>query len=211
MAAGGLWTTADDLARFVIEVMDAWNGKSELMSQPTARVMLMRRTDTRSLGFNVANEDGVMEFSHTGSGDGFKALILGQPSSGKGLVILTNGDAGGELREEIRRSVADVYDWANRELEVTRRVMPMSAVNAMQYVGTYEFDEGEKWEVGLNGKRVMIDERDGNSWVDIYPESATRFFSLSNYDYVFNMTTDGAVDELSVTYGVTEYVARKID
>ncbi len=211
MAAGGLWTTADDLARFVIEVMDAWNGKSELMSKSTARVMLTRRTDTRSLGFDIAHEDGVLEFSHTGSGDGFKALILGQPGSGKGLVILTNGDASGGLRDEIRRSVSEEYGWANRELEVTRRAMPLSAGSAAHYVGTYEFDGGEKWEVGLNGKRVMIDERDWNGWVDIYPESATRFFSLSNYDYVFNITTDGAVDELSVTYGVTEYVARKID
>lgn len=135
MAAGGLWTTADDLALFVIEVMKAWSGKSELMSQSVARKMLTQQLDDRGLGFEVDQSDGLLTFSHTGSGDGFKALIIGEPASGKGLVVLANSDGAGVIRKSTTtccKQASFCHRESRRSLDLRERKASMARFRAIR-------------------------------------------------------------------------------
>jgi hypothetical protein len=55
-----------------------------------------------SVGLGVIlNEDG--NFGHGGSNIGFRRTSLFFPASGSGIIVMTNGDNGGPLADEIMR------------------------------------------------------------------------------------------------------------
>ncbi len=74
-AAGGLWTTPSDLARFALEVLRAYRGDPEvLLSQAMVVEMLTPQIaappntlfDASGLGFHLSGEGNGMGFWHTG-------------------------------------------------------------------------------------------------------------------------------------------------
>jgi CubicO group peptidase (beta-lactamase class C family) len=120
-AAGGLWTTPSDLARFAIEIMLAYNGQSDaLLSQELAREMLAPQiavkknpfSDAYGLGFHLAGEGQEFAFQHTGGTWGSTCLIWMYPESGQGAVIMTNSASGqGAIRFETLFGLAREYGW----------------------------------------------------------------------------------------------------
>jgi CubicO group peptidase (beta-lactamase class C family) len=110
LAAAGLWTTATDLARFVIEIQKSFSGKSNrVLSVDSIKQMLTEEAPNYGLGMQVTS-DGAL-FYHTGANRGFRSIILGYPGTGDGAVIVTNSDRGDELRLEIARAIAAEYAW----------------------------------------------------------------------------------------------------
>jgi CubicO group peptidase (beta-lactamase class C family) len=121
LAAGGLWTTPTDLARFAIEVMRAYTGKSDrLLSMEMARQMLTPEIeildepleDACGLGFFLAADQGALRMSFTGTTWGSNNLLWAYPETGQGVVIMTNSaSASGIIRLEILLSIAVEYGW----------------------------------------------------------------------------------------------------
>ena len=113
--AAGLWTTAGDLARFVVELQQSRNGQSNrVLTQSMAEQMTTPQKETAGLGiFLVGNGPG-RRFTHNGANVGFRSLFIGFMEKGQGLAVLTNSDSGDELIQEIEESVAEAYDWPNR-------------------------------------------------------------------------------------------------
>jgi CubicO group peptidase (beta-lactamase class C family) len=107
MAAAGLWTTSSDLARVVIEVQRGWAGMdTAILSQRTARMML-RPQSGGPVGIGFWVEKGrSLRFFHGGDNEGFQCLLTGEVDTGSGMVIMTNGQRGGELIEEARHHIA---------------------------------------------------------------------------------------------------------
>jgi CubicO group peptidase (beta-lactamase class C family) len=83
LAAGGLRATARDLARFLIEAMEAPE-----MHQPQVRV-----TDHVSWGLGIGIQHGEHGDAiwHWGQNPGWQSLTVGYPEFGMGTVVLTNG------------------------------------------------------------------------------------------------------------------------
>jgi CubicO group peptidase (beta-lactamase class C family) len=121
LAAGGMWTTPSDLARFAIEIMRAYVGQShQILSPETVTEMLTPQIDTPDeplgdycgLGFHLAGEDEDLYFQHSGATWGSTALFWAYPERGQGVVVMTNSSTGeGLIRLEILLSVAEVYGW----------------------------------------------------------------------------------------------------
>jgi CubicO group peptidase (beta-lactamase class C family) len=120
LAAGGLWTTPSDLARFAIEVMRAYAGESgQVLSAGMARQMLTPEIDVLDpledacgLGFHLADDGGALRMSHTGGTWGSTCLLWAYPETGQGAVIMTNSRTGeGAIRLEILLSIAAEYEW----------------------------------------------------------------------------------------------------
>ena len=112
LAAAGLWSTPTDLARFAIAVMDAWcNEPRTVLGSVIASQMLTPVVDGMGLGFGIHGDGDAMYFDHSGANSGYPAYLVAYPARGDGLVVMTNGDAGGDLIDEIRRSVAHAYGW----------------------------------------------------------------------------------------------------
>lgn len=108
MAAAGLWTTPSDLARFAIELQLSLDGKANhVLSQDMTRQMLTRQIGNWGLGIGLTDR----EFNHGGSNEGFRCLMVATLHTGKGVVIMTNSDQGGEVANEIQKAVAAEYHW----------------------------------------------------------------------------------------------------
>jgi CubicO group peptidase (beta-lactamase class C family) len=117
-AVGGLWTTAQDLAKVVIEVQKAVTGQGTLLSAETAKEMLSQHSLNHNVGLgayisNYRTENSAF-FSHTGAHLGWQAVLMGYVRLGKGAVVLTNnGYTGSELYREVLLSIAAEYHWPN--------------------------------------------------------------------------------------------------
>jgi CubicO group peptidase (beta-lactamase class C family) len=122
LAHGGLVCTPTDLAKLAVEVMRAHDGRrSTLLLQSTARTMLTSqcRPDEEVGGFNgqglgafLLSDGERTYFSHHGyNTPGTCCLLLANPSSGDGVVVMDNSSNGFKLIMEIIAGLADVYRW----------------------------------------------------------------------------------------------------
>jgi CubicO group peptidase (beta-lactamase class C family) len=148
LAAAGLWTTPSDLARFAIAVQQSRAGApGALLSKAMAARMLTVATSGEAgtfagngLGLFV-DQRGKGTFSHvsleqpTGS-DGFRALLVASTEGGYGVVVMTNGDGGSKLADEIVRAAADVYGWKTLAVQPIKRA-PVSEEQLRKLTGRY--------------------------------------------------------------------------
>jgi CubicO group peptidase (beta-lactamase class C family) len=119
-AAGGLWATPTDLARFGIEVMRAYVGVSDRflshelaveMVSPQIAVRGMPIIDARGLAFGLTGEGEAFAFFHTGGTWGSTSVLWAIPSTGQGAVVMTNAGGNGLIRFEILLAIAAEYGW----------------------------------------------------------------------------------------------------
>jgi CubicO group peptidase (beta-lactamase class C family) len=110
-AAAGLWTTPSDLARWIIGVQLASDGESALLSGSMTNAMLTAGMGGWGLGPTVTGAGHEARFGHGGSNVGFRAQATGFARRGQGAVIMTNGNNGGALAQEILAAIARVYEW----------------------------------------------------------------------------------------------------
>jgi len=126
-AAYTLYTTAEEYARIIVEVMNAVRGRSKVLSEASAREMLRPQValDARdpierpfsaqgrsvhwALGWSVNTTAGGDIYHHSGANrTGFRCYSQFSLDRRSGLVIMTNGLGGGELWT---RLVATIGDW----------------------------------------------------------------------------------------------------
>ena len=121
-AAAGLWTTPSDLARLAIEVQEAARGpKGKVLSQASAREMTAPvGTGPYAVGFAVEQRGQGWYFSHGGSNWGFRCSLLAHVRKGYGVVVMTNGDAGGGVIAELEARVASAYGWDSLDKALLR-------------------------------------------------------------------------------------------
>ena len=109
MAAAGLWTTPTDLARFLVEIQQALQGRSKVLTPAMAREMVTVQKGSYGLGLGLDGSGPSATFGHGGSNAGFKCQMTAFIESGRGAVVMTNGDQGGRLAMEMLRAVAAEY------------------------------------------------------------------------------------------------------
>lgn len=111
-AAAGLYTTAEDLARFVAASVDGPVG------QPAGRRVLRAATVAQmetpaphtatsnfvGYGFGYIVDtlaNGMRYVSHTGGNRGWRSVFVAVPGTGDGIVVLTNSDSGAALYAKV--------------------------------------------------------------------------------------------------------------
>jgi hypothetical protein len=115
VAPAGLWTTPTDLARLLLEAQAAWRGEpARLLEQTTARRMLTPHLTHRGLGWVVMGEGQQRQFGHGGDNIGYKCALTAFTDSGRGAVVMTNGDEGLEVATRLLQAIATVYAWPPR-------------------------------------------------------------------------------------------------
>jgi CubicO group peptidase (beta-lactamase class C family) len=176
LAAGGLWTTATDLAKFLIEVQREHAGTSrKVLSQSTMRLMLAPGLGPGpkrhwGLGLEVGGNPDNLYLRHEGSGvfeDDMVAYF-----HGNGIVVMTSGGDGGPLAEQILRSAGSVYGFPDFK-PVEHSIVAVSPEILRRYVGTYEYVK-----VAMDGDALTAEIPVGSTPQRLYPESQTHYFVL---------------------------------
>jgi hypothetical protein len=135
LAAAGLWTTPTDLAKFLIEIQQISEGKQDgILSESLVDQMLHPGLNNWGLGFSL-NEDGTI-FGHGGKNVGFTNKMRAFVQGGDAIIVMTNGDKGSRLIDEIILSVSTVYDMEMvRPNPVRSYHFSLEDLNIEQWVG----------------------------------------------------------------------------
>ena len=177
MAAAGLWTTAEDLARFAMAVQQAARGGGSLLSRTTAQLMLRPGQNNHGLG-PVLSPDG-LRFGHGGADWGFQGELTAHVDGGPGVAILTNSDNGGVLARQIIQTIAREYGWAGESLKPQQRERITLSTEALRaYVGRY-VGPGGRFQI-MAGDGVLRLILEGNPEAELVPEAPDRFFFRDN-------------------------------
>ena len=125
-AAAGLWTTPADLAKFAIELQLELAGRStRVISQSTAREMITPvGVGPHAVGFAIAKQGEGWYFMHGGSNWGFQCDLTAHQIKGYGAAIMTNGDSGYAIIQELRKMVEQEYAWDAIDAPIPRRYGP---------------------------------------------------------------------------------------
>lgn len=111
-SAAGLWTTASDLARFLLAVGHSRRGESGgLLKRSTATEMLTRVPKGGGLGFGLSGSQGTERYRHSGGNAGYGCFMVAFTRVGRGVVVLTNSDNGTPLIQELLSALSRQYDW----------------------------------------------------------------------------------------------------
>lgn len=155
LAAGGLWSTPSDLARFLIAVRRAANGADRaIMPAEHAKEMLRPDKEKRSLGFEI---DGT-RFGHGGVFLGMMSRMWIDRVSGDGIVVMANDFQGMALAEAIIRSAAARYGWsdlASRPFVSARDAGPLYLRGTMNDWGTAS--RFERIAAGRYAVEIVVD------------------------------------------------------
>jgi len=156
MAAAGLWTTAEDLAKFSIDVQLAVKAdKSAVLSESMVNKMLTPFvSDNAGLGFFIQQGKENDYFSHAGWDEGFSADLVAHKTNGQGVVIMTNSNHPAFINE-LKNSVATVYQWGDF-LQPDLTALPISQSEQKRIVGRYKYDVDMMFNIFAENNRIFM-------------------------------------------------------
>lgn len=206
LQAAGLWTTAPDLARWLLGVQRILAGRTGgPISPDTARLMVTSvAPGSFGLGPEIMGDGPLQRFGHSGANQGYKSQVDGLVTGASGCAILTNGENGTTLVAEIRRAVADEYGHGTIGPEPVRLADVDPAV-LRSYTGRYagpfdrpmklEFADGELFSPAPYGRRRML------------PLGPTTFLDEETGALLEVETDDGRVRRIAVLVDGNELMA----
>ena len=194
MAAAGLWTTPSDLARYALGVTEALKGRSKIISAKTARAMVTPHVGMHGLGPVGGGKTARKYFTHNGGNAGYRCLLVAY-EDGEGAVVMTSGDNGGELMEELIRAIASVYQWPDFAPPV-RTVAAVKPESLEKLIGVYELEEKSVFVVRRSGGR-LLGHIVGHAPAEMLPSADNELFARE-YDVTvsFGADANGAIDSV---------------
>lgn len=121
LAAAGLWTTPEDLAKVVIGIQKSLKQEGGFLNPELAQKMVtppslddLRPEDVPGLGVFIDKTAEATYFYHSGSNLGFRCHMIAN-DKGQGAVVMTNSELGDALIPEVIRKIADIYKWEGGE------------------------------------------------------------------------------------------------
>jgi len=188
LARGGLFSTAPELARFAIAVMN----KQGIAT--TAHADVPGHKMQYGYGFRIDTYRGVRQVGHFGGGMGFGAVLRMLPEKNAAVIVLAN------RTNALLNDIADeALDLAAFDGTVAAAAPPpvltiLSPADAAAYAGRYRNGEEEIELVSKDGTLFMKDEdallamrRDGDELVVVDDKGSVvlRLVALENYIHLF--------------------------
>lgn len=208
MAPAGLWTTPSDLERYAMEVQKSLAGTSNrVLSKGMVQQMLTPGLNDWGLGPELGGSAGHRYFRHGGSNEGYRCSLVAY-NQGDGVVIMTNGDNGGRLAEEILRGVAHEYGGADFQ-QIAHAVAKVDPKIYDGYTGAYQNQYGV-FTVTRVGDQLFV-EVTGQPNVRLLPENEREFFILqSDARISFEVDAQGKATQLTVHQNGSDSPAKRI-
>jgi CubicO group peptidase (beta-lactamase class C family) len=179
-AAAGLWTNPTELAHLAMAVQASLNAQAGgVLTPEMTSAQLTPGLGGYGLGFAVRGDGNEARFSHGGSNHGFKAQFMAFKDGGRGVFIMTNGDRGSSLAQEIILAVAREYGWPVPGYEeVILAELPAEALEAI--AGTYHLEAQDlDIEITVEGDHLKADVA-GEQTLYLHPTAEDFFIDLSD-------------------------------
>lgn len=206
-AAAGLWTTPSDLARYALEVQRALAGSGRILSTATASQVLTPELNHWGLGPMIAGSPARPYFAHGGANNGYRCEFRAY-ESGDGAVVMTNGDNGGALTDELIRTLAYEYGWPDRP--PVRRIAKIDPRTFDAFVGTYQMPHGS-FTFTRDGER-LLSQATGQGQVEIFPESEHVYFAkVVDGVITFQVDDQGGPTGVILRQGGQEFAGQRLD
>jgi CubicO group peptidase (beta-lactamase class C family) len=183
MAAAGLWTTATDLAKVGVELLQALHARKghTLLGKETIESMLHPQLDHQKigegefvgLGFFCNGKDDAFYFGHGGWDEGFVALMRLYKNIGKGAVVMLNSNEGFPLLDEIMRALGEAYEWPEA---LSKEKTAVRLANLHDYAGLYATKAGTQFRVSVINDKLMF-QHGQQSPLPIFASSEVEFFT----------------------------------
>ena len=208
MAAAGLWTTPTDLARWALEITAERAGSSSrVLSQSMVKQMLTVQKAPLGLGVFLGGSGRSFHFEHGGDNEGFHADVIMYPEAGQGAVLMTNGDGGPALIDEILNALADEYHWPEHRVENVTQV-PLDSSSIAALVGDYTIAAGNiDLLVRHDGSRLTFEIPKYVLPQELIPESPEAFVASDLGWHVQMRRGIGQRDSLIVVIDSTDTVS----
>jgi len=210
MAAAGLWTTAEDLAMFAINIQKTIQGDSgKVLSQAMTEKMLTPFVaDFIGLGLFLNKKKDDIYFGHGGWDEGFSSEMVAHKTNGYGVVVLTNSNHP-DFISEVIRSVARTYGWSNY-VPVYKK-MEMDTTKFSTITGRYKNSSDGLITVYNEGNRLYRKYIRGTP-TELFQISDSSYITRESEDLILFKTnpTDGQLNILLVENGKQEYTHPKL-
>ncbi len=198
-APDGLWTTASDVAQYILAMQRSLKDDG-FLSKEMAQRMFTPGKEHWGLGPIIGKDSRHPYFLFSGGNAGFISVFVAY-QNGDGVAVLTNGEKGGTLGSEVVRTVARVYGWPDfHPVRPHSMSIPPSSIDGL--VGVYRDRGGSTVVATRNGNHLFLVRIGGqNGPQRLYAQSKDRFSfeTAADQNYpesgevqvIFKRTTDG--------------------
>jgi len=208
-AADDLITTVADLSKFGIETLNGLNISKQLFNEIINGQTKINQNLMQGLGWRIIkdlpNHEYAME--HGGNDAGVAAIIVLLPKSKRGLIVLTNGDNGQIICNNVIR-----YFWPEGT-EIIHKALKSTPLNDIPkvitisdnvlntYTGKYIRPDGEEVNIYKKNKNLIL-KTVGLPTFNLFAQSQETFF-LWDFDpkIIFTKNEKGIVDTLLIKDG----------
>lgn len=162
MAAAGLWTTSEDLAKFAVNIQQSLKGENNIaLSHSMTSLMLTPFVEEFSgLGIFINKRKDEIYFGHGGWDEGFSSELIAHKDKGYGVVVLTNSNHP-DFISELIRSVALTYQWDDYLPVYTKMKLDPTVLENIN--GRYRVNGNRTIEVYQNNNKLLSKELGGKS------------------------------------------------
>ena len=204
-AAASLWSTPREYLRFVRALLMAMEGDGSAGIDPAvAQAMTQPIASEYGLGVGVAEINGAIRLSHSGSNRGYKSNFMAYPATGDAVISVVNSDRGFALVGDIGRTANRVYGWPIRTiLERTR--LPATPEDAEALLGDYSEQGESKTAFTLTAELpVLIGTSPSGYRFELVKTGEMTF--IDPQDGQEGTFVTGEAGDVRVTFGGTTYV-----
>jgi len=134
------------MAKFMIEIYKAYQGKSAIFSQADINHLISHERDGHIYGFRVDRSEGDISITHYGGNAGYNTGMTISLTSGNGLVYLINSENGWQLGRDLLLSASAQYQWKNfKQTPVYRKKLTSDVLS--RFAGKYKWNKQDDFSV----------------------------------------------------------------
>ncbi|MGV3529191.1 MAG: serine hydrolase domain-containing protein [Flavisolibacter sp.] len=202
--AGGIYSTAADLF-----MLDQALHSEMIISKASKEKMFTAGKGNYGLGWEIDNYHGHTEIAHSGSIEGFKAMLMRYPEDGTTIIFLSNywNTPGPQVCESLKAIAFD----QPYSLPVARNYINLSPIELTAFEGNYSFRNAMTMELKQESG-LLLSIIKGQPVVSFRPLAGNVFYNKSNNAEIrFVKDEDGKISSLQLKKGKQEMEWKKLD
>ncbi len=155
MAPAGLWTNAEDIAKFAVNIQQTLKDQSTkgLSKDMTTKMLTPFVEEFVGLGIFINKKKDEIYFGHGGWNEGFSSQMIAHRDKGYGAIVLINANQP-DFMLELIRSVALTYKWD--DYVPTHKRMEIDPSTIAEISGRYQVYDNLPFEIFEKDKLLFL-------------------------------------------------------